>query len=368
MYQQSLNSFGDTSASVTSSPVSVHTEWDPLEEVIVGTANAARFPDWHSSIEAVVPRRNRRLFAQQSGKPFPQEVIKLAEYELDNLCDFLIRDGVTVRRPDRSTTSEPYQTPCFKSSGNMYAAMPRDGFLAIGDQIIETPMAWRNRYFEAIPYREILKNYSRRGARWVSAPKPTLSDDLYKKDHDPNGDTFESIVSEFEPVFDGADFFRMGTDIIGQLSHVTNWFGVDWLQRHLGSEYKIHIFAFDDSSPMHIDTTILPMAPGKVLVNREWVSKIPNIFKDWEILVPPASVLSVHHPLYFTSKWISVNILMLDNHRVLVESDEEPLIEALRSWGFDPIPLPFKNFQTLGGSFHCATLDVRRAGTRKSYV
>ena len=112
--------------------------------------------------------------------------------------------------------------------------MPRDCLFAVGDTILETPMAWRNRYFETFAFREILKDYFRRGARWLAAPKPTLSDELYRHDHDPDAGSFRSVLTEFEPVFDAADFFRLGQDIVGQISHVTNWSGVEWFQRTLG--------------------------------------------------------------------------------------------------------------------------------------
>ena len=35
---------------------------------------------------------------------------------------------------------------------------------------------------------------------------------------------------------------------------------------------------------------------------------------------------SQNHPLFFTSRWISVNVIMLDSHHVLVEEDEHDLI------------------------------------------
>ena len=41
--------------------------------------------------------------------------------------------------------------------------------------------------------------------------------------------------------------------------------------------------------------------------------------------------------------------------------------EALADWGFEPIALSFLRFAPFGGSFHCATLDVRRRGTLESY-
>ncbi len=68
-----------------------------------------------------------------------------------------------------------------------------------------------------------------------------------------------------------------------------------------------------------------------------------------------------------TSAWINMNILMLDERRVIVERQDEPMIKALRSWGFEPIPCNFRHFNSFGGSFHCATLDVRRRGTLQSY-
>jgi glycine amidinotransferase len=62
-----------------------------------------------------------------------------------------------------------------------------------------------------------------------------------------------------------------------------------------------------------------------------------------------------------------MNLLSLDERRVVVESQERELMDALRAWGFEPIPCPFRGFNALGGSFHCATVDVRRRGTLQSY-
>jgi len=46
---------------------------------------------------------------------------------------------------------------------------------------------------------------------------------------------------------------------------------------------------------------------------------------------------------------------------------DEPMIKLLKEWRFTPIPCNFRNFNTFGGSFHCATLDIRRKGTLQSY-
>lgn len=61
----------------------------------------------------------------------------------------------------------------------MYAAMPRDILLVVGNEIIEAPMAWRARFFEYRAYRRLIKDYFNSGAKWTTAPKPTMADELY---------------------------------------------------------------------------------------------------------------------------------------------------------------------------------------------
>ncbi|KVL55398.1 hypothetical protein WT01_23410 [Burkholderia cepacia] len=67
------------------------------------------------------------------------------------------------------------------------------------------------------------------------------------------------------------------------------------------------------------------------------------------------------------SDWISMNVLMLDERRVIVERDQEPLIKAFQEWGFHPIPCSFKYCYPFLGSLHCATLDTIRRGTFQDY-
>jgi glycine amidinotransferase len=348
--------------------VSVHTEWDPLEEVIVGVIDDIRVPEWDPGLRAVIPKKSHRFFQSNSGGRFPEELVSRARSEINHLAALLEDQGVRVRRPNPMQQHQPVVTPFFSTGGGFYSAMPRDSLLAIGNKLIEVPMAWRSRYFETFAFRDLLKEYFLSGADWVSAPKPMLSDALWDPAHDPESAQFNSVITEVEPVFDAADFMKLGKDIIGQRSHVTNNFGIAWLKRCLGPDYNVHVYEFDDAGPMHIDTTILPLAPGKVLVNSLWSSRLPDIFRDWDVFNPPESVIPDSHPLFMTSKWIHSNILMLDEKRVVVETQEEPLIKAFETWGFEVIPCPFRHFQCFGGSFHCATLDVRRRGSLKSYV
>ncbi len=348
--------------------VSAYNEWDPLEEAIVGVADGAHVPQWHVALRATMPEAQWDFFKQRGGQPWPQDEVDAARWDLDGLCKVLEREGVVVRRPDIPAAHAPFRTPYFESASGLYAAMPRDIALVVGDEIIEAPMAWRSRYFELDNYRALFSRYFHEGARWVSPPRPRMADALYVKEFvDPApGEAMRYAITEEEPVFDAADFVRFGTDIFVQRSNVTNGFGIEWMRRHLAPTYRVHELTLDDTHPMHIDASITPLAPGKLLVNPERVSSLPRIFKDWEVRHAPPPVLDPR-PLRMSSAWISMNLLSIDERRVLVEEEELPLQAMLKGWGMQPIPVPFRRFNVLGGSFHCAVLDVRRRGRLQSY-
>jgi glycine amidinotransferase len=343
-----------------------YNEWDPLEEVIVGVVQGACVPSWDLGLEATMPEGQHGFYRDNGGKPFPPEQVAAAERELDEFVHILRGEGVTVRRPDPIDFTRPYATPDWTSPGGLYAAMPRDLLLVVGDLIIESPMSWRSRYYEVHAYRRLLKEYFLRGARWVSAPRPELKDDLYDREYDPAG-RGRFVTNEWEPVFDAADFMRCGRDIFVQRSHVTNWVGIEWVRRQLGDDFQVHELTFNDPHPMHIDATLMPLAPGKLLIHPERVPEVPLIFRGWDVRTAPAPRIPESHTLYMTSPWVNMNVLMLDHERVIVEREDEPMIRAMESFGLKPIPCSFLNFNTFGGSFHCATVDVRRKGTLESY-
>jgi glycine amidinotransferase len=300
-------------------------------------------------------------------------MVEPAQRELDGFVALLESLGVTVRRPDAVDHKRRFSTPHWSSRG-FCNTCPRDCLLVVGDEIIETPMAWPCRYFETHSYRDILKDYFRRGARWTSAPKPQLTDELYDADFElpAYGEPLRYILTEFEPVFDAADFVRCGRDIFCIRSNVTNASGIEWLRRHLGPTYRIHEIESRCPNPMHIDTTLLPLAPGKLLVNAKYLDpdRLPERLKTWDILIAPEPAPIDDLMLKITSlcgKWLNMNVLMIDPERVIVDPHHETMKRALENWGFEPIPCPFLHYAAFGGAFHCATLDVRRRGTLESY-
>ena len=346
-------------------------EWDPLEEVIVGILDGAAALTWEVAFEAVTAKehvdRSRKYHRAHGGKPIEKLHTAPAQRELNELVRILEGEGVKVRRPDPIDHTRPIVTPLWATQGGNCQANPRDVLIVLGNEILEAPMAWRSRYFEFLAYRKLCKEYFKKGARWRAAPKPAMSERAYDYDWKP-GETY--VTTEPEPLFDAADMARCGKDVFIQRSHVTNDFGIDWLRAHY-DELTFHKVEFDDYRAIHIDATFVPLRPGLALTNpdRPLKGEIPAILKKggWDLVEAPRSTLPETHPWYHSFRWLSMNMLNIDEKRVIVEKSEEPTIRFLKEHGFEPIPCPFRNNYKFGGSFHCATVDVRRRGTLQSY-
>jgi len=352
--------------------VNAHNEWDPLEEIIVGSVEGALIPPWDVEMEATLHRHELwAFFREHGGSPWPRAMLRAADRNLEEFVHILEAEGVTVRRPTSFDFSRPLSTPDFSTKSSCYALMPRDVLLVIGDQIIEAPMGWRSRCFEHHAYKELCKEYFRGGARWVSGPRPQLGEHTYHAGYvaPQEGEPQRTVLTEFEPVLDAADVIKCGRDLFVAQSSTCNRFGIDWLQRHLGDEYRVHEVEVYDTHPMHIDATFYPLAPGKLLINPERIRRVPEMFEQagWDILVCPEPEMPLIHPMYNCSRWIMMNMLMLDEKRVIVCREEERLIRTLKGWGFEPIPCSFYDFETIGGGFHCASVDIRRRGALQSY-
>ena len=355
-------------------PVNSHNEWDLLEEVIVGRLEGATIPSNHIAVNFNVPKWQRPLLALASGRRYPKLMTEPAQRQLDEFIRILEGEGVKVRRPDRVDFKRRFKTPHWSARG-FTTACPRDGVLIMGNEIIEAPMPWRTRHFEMQAYRTLFKEYFHAGARWTAAPRPVLPDELYDPDMPmpKKGDPPRFVVNEFEPVFDAADFVRCGRDLFATRSNVTNEAGIEWLRRHLGDEYRIHEVRSTCPDPMHIDSTFMPLGPGRVLVNPDYldVNDLPKVLKSWEVLVAPRPDpipnASWRSKISMCSDWISINFLLLDEKRVVVEESQVSLIKAFEAWGLQTIASPFTEYGPFGGSFHCATLDIRRSGTLESY-
>jgi len=342
--------------------VNVYNEWDPLEEIIVGTAINARLPKPDISVHAIDFPELKSLNDIPFGA-FPDYVIDETEEDLHIFVETLEKLNITVRRPEIIDHEKIFSTIDWEADG-LFNYCPRDVVLAIGDTIIEAPSPLRSRLFETAAYKKIFLDYMKSGSRWLSSPTPQLLDHCYGT---PNG--FDNCLKNEEPLFDAANILRVGRDILYLISNSGNELGAQWLQSTLGNEYRVHT-CHNLYNHKHIDTTFTFLRPGLVVINPERVNadNMPPLLKSWDKIWCPEMVdVGYVGKMSLSSIWIGMNFIMVNPNLAIVEKRQTHMIKLLEKYNIDVIPLSLRHPRTLGGGFHCSTIDVRRTGTLEDY-
>ena len=113
---------------------------------------------------------------------------------------------------------------------------------------------------------------------------------------------------------------------------------------------------------VHIDSTIIPLREGLVLLNGNRVSEqnCPKVFDKWDKIYVDDVVPIGFYEYPYATKWIGINMLAVDPQTVICDANQPALIKTLEQWNLTVIPLQLRHSRTLGGGFHCVTLDLER--------
>lgn len=340
-------------------------EWDPLERVLVGRALGARVPREDRSLRAINYADRRSDQGLPSG-PYPPQVIEEAEADLARLCEELEKLGVQVDRPEFADPSLEFSSPHWRTEG-YYSYCPRDSVLVHGSHLIEAPMPLRSRFYETQAYKSLFLEGLRGGCRWVCAPKPSLKDEAYRTEAVSKN---VLTLNEVEPCFDAANVLRCGRDLFYLVSNSGNKLGAQWLQSYLGPEFRVHLLE-NMYSYMHLDSTISFLRPGLVLLNPSRVNEknMPEVLRSWDKIWCDEPVdIGYHGDYAHASPWVGMNLLMVSPELAIVEENQKGLIHQLEAHRIEVLPLPVRHARTLGGGFHCVTLDLKRRGRLEDYL
>ena len=272
--------------------VSTHNDWDPLKEIVVGTATGARVPTVDLSTMSFGYANCPHAVVKKLEGPLPQSVIDEANEDIEEFVRVLKQADVKVHRPLPINTSFTFSTPEWSTTG-WFTWCPRDLLLPLDNLMIETPSPTRARYFETRAYRHVMLEAVQAGVEWIAAPKPVLPDSSYTFN-----DLTKPTLLNLEPAFDAPNIVRLGRDLLYQVSNSGNRFGFQWLRNVLERRgYRLHL-ADQIYSFAHFDSTLVPLRPGLVLLNASRVNEknCPPLFRNWDkiyfddIVVPGGNV------------------------------------------------------------------------------
>ena len=348
--------------------VSSHNDWDPLEEIFVGSALGAVLPTMNRSVRSFsYATYSEEELVNLEGK-HPQQVIDEAEEDLELLSNTLTKMGIKVHRPTPADHSKKFSTPEWESTG-WYSFCPRDLLLPLDNMIIESSSPMRARQYETRIYYSYLYQQMKEGVQWIKSPSPILNDDLYQFD-----DFSIPTVRNNEIVWEAPNIVRLGKDLLYQHSNTGSILGFEWLKTILEPKgYRLHL-AENFYFFAHFDSTVVPLRPGLVMFNAERCnpSYYPKIFEKWDkifvgmddLVAPKCNLPGGVSPC---SPWIGLNLLSINTECVIIDQDQVPLMKILKKYGIDSIPLPARQARSMSGGFHCNTLDVKRKGSLEDY-
>ena len=301
--------------------ISSYNEWDRLRRVVVGSATDANWP----TTDPVFSKESEKTTWKDSPVPrgpVPQRIIDEANEDLDALATTLTGMGVEVLRPTDFN---------FQAHDGMYNYCPRDRLLVHGSTIVDPAMMYPCRDMELQCYHDIVDE----AANYLFMPR------------------HEGMT------LDAANVCRLGDKMLFLESASGNRAAYDWLCAQFPN---VTIELCNFYAGVHIDSTIVPLREGLVLLNGRRVSfdTVPKVFDGWHKIWVHDVVAQDFYQYPYASKWIAMNMLVVDPHTVICDADQPELIRTLQSYQFEVVPLRLRHSRTLGGGFHCVTLDLNR--------
>jgi len=301
--------------------INSYNEWSPLKRIVVGSATHANWPVNDPVFAKEGEKTTWRETPVPSG-PVPQWIIDEANKDLDGLATTLMSLGVEVVRPDPLN---------FQVHDGMYNYCPRDRLLVHGSTIIDPAMMYPCRDMELQCYHDIVDE----------------------------AEHYHFMPRNEGMVLDAANVCRLGDRMLFLESSSGNRKAYDWLCEQF-PDVEIELCNF--YAGVHIDSTIVPLREGLVMLNASRVNfdKVPQVFDGWQKIWVNEVVAQGFHEYPYASKWIAMNMLVVDPHTVICDRNQTELIKTLKSYQFEVIPLELRHSRTLGGGFHCVTLDLQR--------
>ena len=317
-------------------------EYSQLKSVIVGDATHAQIPALDKSLHCVNYADKLDVKEIPASGPYPAQVIDEANEDIEVFIKFLRDQHIQVLRPEKNKPA--YYNYC-----------PRDVLLIHSDKIIFAPMSIRARQNEYLAYTKLFPEDCQTNIMI------DREDTLYNEGCIGNKKIL--ALNETEPCFDAANVLRHNQDVFYLVSNSGNLAGADALQDCLGNEIKVHKIE-NVYSYMHLDSTLAILRDGLLLVNPERIkdkTQLPKVLQNWDIIFAPRPVDIGHYPGYCNSSpWVSMNLLSINENLVVLEQRQDNLRKLLESHKIESAMLPMRHARTLGGCFHCITVDVER--------
>jgi N-dimethylarginine dimethylaminohydrolase len=316
--------------------VGVHHEWGTLREVVVGTCPAEDLVVFHEDSQRWLTPQGAEFSRKHAGRCLidvdPQRA-RRTERQVDAFAELLIKEGVTVHRPERLQGEERiFMAP----NGEGAQLFARDGMIVVGEHVIDASLRLRCRQRERFGLRPIIRRMvAERRGRWSSVP-------------------LGSPAAVDGPFLEGGDVLLNGREIyVGMSGCASDMAGIDWLEALLGDGYRVMPVALR-SNVLHLEGALALIKPGLLIwCPQRLIDGLPTSLRGWdkiEVSVEEATALAT-------------NGLILEEGRAIFDADNQRVIGELEKRGMTIIAMPFDGPIALGGGLRSAHHPLVRERT-----
>ena len=328
--------------------INVYDDFTKLNEVILGDINL-------HLLETVNAKYRQQV----------EDIFLQTRDDLVAIQTVLESKGVKVHRPKISKAfAKTITTPAWTEQGVRNCLSPRDSFAVVGDVLLEGASHKRSSHFESLYYKELFVELFQQGGKWISMPRPALSDLSYDD---------ETYLTNIEPILDTAQLARFGNRLLVSTRGAGNQLGVEWINRTFD---KFEVIAMDSCFSGHLDAQIKIIRPGLVIspYARE---KHPDFMQKWDIIPTEiyGDALAIIDDRFQDddrdNTYFQTSMLSYDENTVFVFEHYKKLypafIKDMESKGVECVFIPFKHQHWFSQGSTCLTCDINRSGGMEVY-
>lgn len=339
--------------------MSAWTEWDKLNEIIVGDC----------SPEIATGNDKINLYINK--------ILEETKQDLDGLADFLKSNNIIVHRPNTTCSVENVMPPM----------IPRDQYLVYGTTIYSTFTSMKERYYDSYHYYDIFTEKFKQGYNWLQQPIPDIpnlnKDEAWYK----NGRDIYKTRYRDKLLLHTATASKLGNKLIINPEGPGTALGQEWLRRNLPTGTTItsnnntaaqgwgHIdqcwFMTDDDTVVCLTKDWVPeiLRNKRIIEIKDYVE-----FPDLSKYVKDMFELGGKFTEAWLEKWLSewrgyaqdvcfdTNVLVLEPNKILLSNPQPKLQRYLETQGIECYSTRLRHGLFWESGVHCCTLDISRQG------
>jgi len=356
--------------------MSIWTNWDPLEEVIVGNCYTSVPNNWGLSV-------NEQSMLNQ--------ILKETKEDLDNLDQTLQSLNVKVYRPTPNIFSRKIEILGFNIINATSPIVPRDQYLAYGNTIYQTYTSMPDRYVDAYNYYGIFNELFQKGYNWISQPPPIIKNFEGNVKWYVDGPKIYTEDLRDKILWHTATMFKCGDSLITNNNGPGSQLGLEWMRRNIDARIinndntKVdnwgHIdhgfYMIDDNTVICINESWVPVC----LRNKQLI-ELEGKFKafDYQHFIRETHSIKNQTSLKWLEEWLDewkgysqevafeTNVLVVDSNNIIFSTNQPEVFKLLNELGVKCHICKIRHGMFWEAGIHCLTLDIKRKGEKRSIV